>query len=335
MGRWVRRGAKGLVFGLAVALFVHVLRGADLATLSAQISALGPRVLLVALPYLIVLGWETLGFSGLLAQLGHRLSFARIMGVRLASEAVLLSMPAGAVVAETVKIWLLSRGDPAVPTAEVVATLSVKKLLTMGAQALYLVLALSTGAVLLAWPIVLAAAVLALVASIALASLRAPAARLHALLRRVPLRRVRGWLEERRAGFHASDRALGILLGSRSRLAGNGLAFLAGWVCEAFESFVILRLLGVSMGFGQALAVEATMSVLRAVVFFVPAGLGVQDLAWVGALGALGAPDATATGAAFAALKRAKELFWIAVGLLLFGAMRSRVTAQASEPRAP
>jgi hypothetical protein len=34
------------------------------------------------------------------------------------------------------------------------------------------------------------------------------------------------------------------------------------------------------------------------------------------ALGALGAPDAATLGAAFLALKRGKELFWIAVGFV-------------------
>ena len=51
----------------------------------------------------------------------------------------------------------------------------------------------------------------------------------------------------------------------------------------------------------------------------VPAGLGVQDAAYVLCLRALGVPDATTLGAAFVVIKRGKDLFWIVVGFLLLG----------------
>jgi uncharacterized membrane protein YbhN (UPF0104 family) len=62
-------------------------------------------------------------------------------------------------------------------------------------------------------------------------------------------------------------------------------------------------------------------------VFFVPAGLGVQDLGYVAFLHASGVPEAAALGAAFVVLKRAKELAWVAAGwtILLAAGGRSSV----------
>jgi len=51
----------------------------------------------------------------------------------------------------------------------------------------------------------------------------------------------------------------------------------------------------------------------------VPAGLGVQDAAYVLCLRALAVPDATTVGTAFVLLKRGKDLFWVVLGFLLLG----------------
>jgi uncharacterized membrane protein YbhN (UPF0104 family) len=55
-------------------------------------------------------------------------------------------------------------------------------------------------------------------------------------------------------------------------------------------------------------------SLVRNVVFVVPAGLGIQDAGYAACFGALGVPEAASLGAAFVLLKRGKELFWIALG---------------------
>jgi len=77
--------------------------------------------------------------------------------------------------------------------------------------------------------------------------------------------------------------------------------------------------------------------VLRSVGCFAPGGLGVQDLGYVAALGALGVPDAVTAGAAFVVMKRAKELAWALVGYasLLLPSMRAeapRLAAQLAHP---
>jgi uncharacterized membrane protein YbhN (UPF0104 family) len=97
------------------------------------------------------------------------------------------------------------------------------------------------------------------------------------------------------------------------------LAIFAHWMLEAFETWLILRLLGAEVPFAVVWAFEPALSLLRHVLFFLPAGLGVQDAGYVFFLAALGIPDPLTTGAAFAILKRAKELVWALLGFLALG----------------
>jgi uncharacterized membrane protein YbhN (UPF0104 family) len=62
---------------------------------------------------------------------------------------------------------------------------------------------------------------------------------------------------------------------------------------------------------------ETTMSLIRAMLFILPAGLGVQDYGYVLFLKSFGVPDAESVGVAFVLIKRSKELIWIVVGYIL------------------
>jgi uncharacterized membrane protein YbhN (UPF0104 family) len=65
--------------------------------------------------------------------------------------------------------------------------------------------------------------------------------------------------------------------------------------------------------------------------FFVPAGLGVQDLGYFAFFSALGVPDAMGVGAAFVLLKRTKELFWVCVGYTLLFGLRVKIGRRGFE----
>ena len=80
---------------------------------------------------------------------------------------------------------------------------------------------------------------------------------------------------------------------------------------------------------------EAGLSLLRNLAFFAPGGLGVLDLGYMAYLGALGYPGAATVGAAFVLLKRAKDLFWIAIGYLLLLVLRGKPEIVSVEPHTP
>lgn len=56
---------------------------------------------------------------------------------------------------------------------------------------------------------------------------------------------------------------------------------LLGWVAGAFEIYVFLLIIGVEASLMDVILIEAFTGIVRAVAFFIPAGLGVQELAFV------------------------------------------------------
>jgi uncharacterized membrane protein YbhN (UPF0104 family) len=159
------------------------------------------------------------------------------------------------------------------------------------------------------------------------------AERLFALLRRVPSARLQHSLRRKQSGFASTD-----ALTERYFRAGllrttllPGSFFLCGWLCEALESYLILRLLGVELDFFAVASVEVMLSFLKNVLFVIPAGIGIQDVGYVSCLSALGVPDALNVGAAFSALKRGKELFWAAVGYTLLASESRPALAPAPQ----
>ncbi len=90
------------------------------------------------------------------------------------------------------------------------------------------------------------------------------------------------------------------------RLLVSSFLQLLGLVVGSFETWLALRLLGYPVGIGIAIAIEAVTQALRQLIFFVPAGLGVQEggLILVGNL--VGLP--TDVSIALSLIKRMREL---------------------------
>jgi len=296
-----------------------------------RISGLG--LALIAVPALVALGLECVGWSRVFESLGQRVAIRPLLRVRLMTEAVAQTLPLGVIWAESLKPMLLGR-HAAMPASRAVAGLFARKYLLVGSQATYVALlstfgfatlaklSLSlTGHVAFAWSAFVASGVLCLTA-LALCGTFArgcAAERVLALLRRVPNRRFQRGLLRREASFANTDRLTEryFELGFARMTLAPGVFFLCGWLCESLESFLILKLLGVELDFFAVASIEVCLSFLKNVLFVLPAGIGVQDVGYVSCLSALGVPDALNVGAAFSALKRGKELFWAAVGYAL------------------
>jgi uncharacterized membrane protein YbhN (UPF0104 family) len=328
--RWWSAALRALLVLAALGLVGYTFRDVDPSRALGLISARGPRALLVLLPFIAALGADTLGWRWILRSLGRPVRFLSLYGVRMCSEAVLTSLPGGAVVAESLKPVLVERRC-GVPIPEGVASVAASKCLVALTHGVYLGLSvllafrwLSSHSVALigvsGLGFIAALAALVLGGGAALAALillgGSVAARIHAALTAIPLGRVRAWLVAREERFHETDRHLGRTL-TAGRLAGPALCFLAQWLLEAVETYIILRLLGVELAYTQVMCFESILSVVRSVVFFLPAGLGVQDVGYVAFLGALGVAEPLTIGAAFVLVKRLKELLWIVSGYLL------------------
>lgn len=118
-------------------------------------------------------------------------------------------------------------------------------------------------------------------------------------------------------GFARTDAALGRVGALRARaMAVPVLLSLVAWIAESAESWLVLRALGVDVGFGAIIAIEVTVSFARQLLFVVPAGVGVQDAGYVAFLAALGVP--AEVGAAFVLIKRGIEVLYTVIGLSIF-----------------
>jgi glycosyltransferase 2 family protein len=293
----------------------------------AQIREVGWPLVLVLLPTLVAMMLDAHGWKLILATLGHAVSWRRMVELRLSVEAIVLALPGGSVAGEAAKVALL-RQRAGVPVSAGGASLALTKLALFGTDALYLLcIAIWVGVdsnIKSRLPMLLALGgaafmVLVTVGFRLLLRRSTAAATIARWLSRLPVRFLANWFETRRAHFEELDAAARGHFEApvRQRLACV-VPFALEWVVEGIETLIILRCLGVPIGVGEALALDGLGSLLRALAFFVPAGLGIQDAFQVMLLGSLGTTDPMATGMAFIVIKRTKEVIWIAIGLLLF-----------------
>jgi uncharacterized membrane protein YbhN (UPF0104 family) len=259
--------------------------------------------------------------------------------VRITSDALLLGLPSGTFVSETVQPYLLKRRC-GVPLENGIVASVARKFFVVESHGLFL--ALST---LLAWPLLerdaaarvfreglpwlllLTSAVLVTSASgVVLATAHGRMAnRLHRGLDRVGGRWLGSWLRRNAPRFERTDDSLAAFFRKdRLRLTASVALHGCGWFIRSVETWLFLWLVGADVPLVAAMVVETALTLVRAAAVPVPAGLGVQDAGYVLCLRALGVPDATTLGAAFVVIKRGKDLFWIVVGFMLLGLGRHK-----------
>jgi hypothetical protein len=259
--------------------------------------------------------------------------------VRIITDAVMLGLPSGAVISESLQPYLLKRRCGVPFEIGIIAGLGRKFLVVMS-HGLFLGFS-----VLLAWPLLqsasraaigrgglpfllLAGAAALIVAALALVALGVHgnmADRLHRLLDRFGGRWLGGWLERNALRFEAADEHLTTFFTHEpAGLVAPLVCYLFAWFARSLETLLFLALLGVHIALAGAMVMETALILVRAMAVPVPAGLGVQDAGYVLSLKGLGVADAVTVGAAFVLLKRGKDLFWIAFGFLLLAIGRDR-----------
>jgi hypothetical protein len=322
MTRAVRFARAILVVAALVALLA-LLRHTDARRTWAVFSARGPMMLLALVPFLVAMAVDTAGWRMVLGQIGHRLRYLPLLRIRLVSEGAMLSLPGGSLAAEALKPMLLKQLH-AIPVSAGTASVVIKKSLVVLSNSVYLGIGLLVGSGIIraaapsAAPALLTAAVIGAITCFVLGA--------GAILA------LRGgpWWRRRLARLAATtDLASSFFRGrSRTRVTCFTL-FLVVWLIEAMETFAIARLLGLPLTPAGALAFESLIALGRAVGFFLPAGLGIQDLGHLllaRVVGPAAGADAATMGAALILTKRSKEVFWIVTGALLLSGTSKQET---------
>ncbi len=110
------------------------------------------------------------------------------------------------------------------------------------------------------------------------------------------------------------DTALRGIYGSRRSVVGCCLSTVCAWLASSCEVWIAMHALGLHIGFEKAVILESISQGVRAVMFFIPGALGVQELGYVGVGKLIGIDYNTAV--ALSMIRRARELAFGIPGLL-------------------
>lgn len=332
----------GVIVAGAALLLARAFRAIDVAATLHAVLRIGVLAPLTLVPFIGGMTLDALGMRVLLGVMGKRVSLAPLLPIRIATEALHVTAPAGFLVADSANAKLLD-SHFGVPVSDGAMLAVGRKWLVMRAHAVYLVLGALCGASALGvasrrylgggwlpWAVSGCAAI-PLVLSVALGQgLRGGgmALRLQQTLLAIPWPALRKHTMRWRDGAVAVDARLARIGRAGASTWVAAAAFLGAWLFESVDTAVVIRLVGGPPGLAFALASEVGISMLRSLGNLAPAGLGVQDVGYATLLPAMGmSPD---VAAAFVLVKRAKELVWIGVGYALLAALRRPEASQAA-----
>jgi len=322
-----------VAFGFSIILFAFVLGTSPINGVLGLVASLGPSILLAPLPYLGVIALEVAGWKTILGSLEQPVSFTRLLHIRLAVEAVARAIPGGAIGVEGLKLYLVSTHCE-VPPSKAAVSLSVLKILVVATHALYLAsgVAVSASRDLHAaggqMPLLPAGAAVGLlllsISAWALLVRGSAGQSLQLLLMRFPSARLRSWVLARETEFRSFDQLLrGLWSKSKGAVLIASMLLLMSWFGETVETLVMARLLGAHFSLAELFPLESRVSILRAIAFFLPGALGVQDAGYMAFLQNTGINNVTAFAGAFILVKRARDICWIVTSVFLLIILRS------------
>jgi len=274
------------------------------------------KFVLVCLPYVAVTAADTLGWRFAFAE--DRAPFARLLGARLAGEALNVVTALGSVGGEAAKAWLVRRD---VTYEESVPSIIIAKTTITMAQALFLLLGLVVAWVTLPVTSDVLRGMLWLLLVEVLAVGGFVGAQVSGLVGRAGrLLKLAGVISDT-AHAEALDRTLRDYYRTRWRRLGLSLGFhVVGWLLNGLEAVVMLWALGVNASVATAVVIEAVGSGVRFATFLVPASLGPFEAANAAVFGALG--YGAGAGLAFSLVRRARQAVWIGLGIVVLVVMR-------------
>ncbi len=337
-------GYIGLALGIVLVVFQF--RQIDFASVVLRISSIGFSSVFILLPFLMLHLLETVAWIRVFPPSITAISFSKLLKIQFIAETISMTLPAGMAIGEPLRPFLCHKFI-GLPLPASVASVAVRKLLLGVAQGLYTIIGAVAGFSLLqtvsipifpfavlGYIMVGAGTMVFLVFFVLLFLLLNgnAAQNVHKLLMFVPFKKVKMWLLAKEAGFLDTDEELRSFDGPfAGKLFFVLLIYILAWFMLAIESFIILRLLGVELSFLQVLAMDTAITMLRGIFFFIPSGLGVQELGYRLFFQTLGMHDFADYGA-FVLLRRFKELLWYSFGygVMFFSGVHLRDAEEVS-----
>ena len=273
------------------------------------------QLAVVCLPYAAITAVDTLGWRYAFPRAPA--PFLRLLGARLAGEALNLVTALGSMGGEAVKAWLIRRdvtyeaSVPSVVIAKTTLTIAQALFLLIGVALAWSLLATDSrviGAML--WLLVIEIAAVAGFVGVQVAGIVGRAGRLLEWFGVVQRRDYAQRLDATLREYYRQDwRRLSLSTGFH----------LGGWLLGAIEAYLILFFLAIPADLLTATVIEALGAGVRFAAFLVPASLGAFESANAAAFEAMGL--GAGAGLAFSFVRRARQIVWIGIGLLVLVTM--------------
>ena len=316
------------------ALLIFVFRDVDFPVMYSRIATVGYYFIPIYAVYGIGCLLDTAAWKAILSTPRKTISFSKLFQILVSGESLHRFIPAGVVVGEGAKIFLLTK-QSRFNGPETVSSLVVRKLLMGLSQGMYIgvgvflgiLLSQETGLVRLV-SVGISLIILGVFFLIGIKLSRGSLFNwLFRFLRRTPVIGTR--IENNKDFFERTDIELkDFFVHKRRRGLLAFFLFFGGWLTEALETYLIIAALGIKVLPCQVMIFEPIVSLTRSIAFFIPAGLGVIDSGYASAFGSAGIANVATAGAAFIIIKRSKELFWILIGLF-FMWLQERTVAES------
>lgn len=313
--------AKLIFLGTGIALLAVILLNTELGELWQQVSAVGLfGMAAVMLVYALYFGADAISWQIVLPAVPLNLAWIRrIFVVRMIGEAYNNITPTASLGGEPIKAWLL-KANWGIPLRDAGASLVIAKTTSMFS----LVLFVAIGVVMLVQhPQMTANHRLIAISGLAFIVLSAVVFFLMQRLRLstfVARKLGNSRFAQRLAGAIAAaediDHQFEHFYSQHGVRLGWSFAFaMMNWILGVVEVYVILDLIGYPATFAEVWMIECMVQLVRTVTFFIPAGIGTQEGAFLIGVGALtGVPSA---GVATALVRRGRDLLWIGLSLAL------------------
>lgn len=309
---------------VGLVLLAFVLRKSDVAQLRSHIEAVGWTTFgQICLLFLVYFAADVINWQAALPQVPRELRwFGRLWLVRMIGDAYNNVTPTAALGGEPIKAWLMKRRY-GVSWRDTGTAIVIARTSTMFALIVFVAIGLTLvwrrpdldsgqqSLALATFLIVVAGTAAIFLAQYFMLSTR--------LARALGATRWGARLVSAIATVEDIDRQLTAYYREhRYALVVSIAAAWMAWVLGTLEAWVILHALGTHLSFADVWIMEAFVQSVRAASFFIPAALGTQEAAILVMINWLS--GAQSVGIATALVRRARELLWIAVSLLLSAA---------------
>lgn len=324
---------KIIVAVLGLALFAWFVQKAGPGEIARAFATLGWLAPVVLLPFGLVYLFDTLGWRFAFGKGPLGVGFGTLLRIRWAGESINTVLPSAYIGGEAAKVQLLhKRGVPRMKSASSVVA---GKTAQVVAQVFFIAVGSIAGAANLpsespahSGMFIITALAAGLVALLLWLQRRGMFQTLTAVL---PLRALKNRAERLR---QLDERIFEFYRKDRPHFVMSTAAYFVGWIADTLEILLVSHLLGMPIDFSQALAVEAFISVAKALGIFVPGALGVQESGIVFLCYLFGLPPAL--GISYAIIRRGREVVYALIGGMFLYAgglsFRSRVATSGEVP---